>query len=198
MAFTCQESMEECSICYCECDRALTLTCSHAFCKECLLKWMSSPVQLESPSCPMCRGPILFKGLNKIRQGLEEKRWDAAYDETYAELFDTILDFVKRFTELEKRAYTLYATNTEEPSPIQQRFFADVFSKRIGEMLGQFDRSFALMKEHGHDPEFMNETVLQGINYTREFRKGQKKQWKARDPARTKVTRKRLMMRNYS
>jgi hypothetical protein len=181
--------MEECSICFSECDKALALTCSHAFCKGCLLKWMQSPVQLEKPSCPMCRGPILFKGLSKIRYALEDKRWESAYDDTYAELFDMILEFVQRFTEVEKRAYAVYVGD-DEPAHARDELFARLFSKRIGEMLGQFDRSFALMKDHGHEPWFVNETILQGVNYKREFRKEQKQHWRAREPIKMRAPKK--------
>ena len=63
----------ECPVCYAA-DAKLTIRCGHAFCKGCVTKWLESSKESGKPGCPMCRTPILFKGLQKIEQALEEKR----------------------------------------------------------------------------------------------------------------------------
>lgn len=50
---------DECTICLGEFETAITLSCNHRFCIECIHKWSSSEESKNNiPSCPTCRAPI--------------------------------------------------------------------------------------------------------------------------------------------
>ena len=185
----------ECSICFGECDKPCELTCSHSFCKPCLVQWLASPTQLEGPSCPMCRGPILFKGLQKIQGALEEKRWNAAYDDTYAELFDELVAHEQGMSARWLEAATAH-------SPTLAAFFRqmgrEVMTEHFAEMLEKMDRTFQAMKTNGEHPELIKDLIFDGdINYEKEVKRARRHEWKGREPSRVHAPQRRTQMRRF-
>lgn len=186
----------ECSICFGECENQCTLTCTHAFCKACIVKWLESSTQLEGPSCPMCRGPILFKGFQKIQGTLEETRWNAAYDETYAELFD---DLIERERDMRDRWMEVAS---EEESPRVANLLRNLGQRMMTEqcalILGVFGRTFNAMKANGEHPEDIQDLVYEGtINYEREVKRARRSEWKGREPHKLRNTQRRTQMRRF-
>ena len=179
----------ECSICFGECENQCTLTCTHAFCFPCLRKWMESPTQLEGPSCPMCRGPVLFKGLRKIQGVLEEKRWDAAYDDKYAELFDDLLEETMRMSKLEARVWNLHGARVNSKAFV---------SRRCMIILQDMEKTFGAMKTMDEHPEMIGSVILDtDINYKKEVLRMNREQWKGREPSRVRAPQRRTQMRRF-
>jgi len=73
-------------VCY---DRTgdVKLKCGHAFCGVCAKEWFT---RNEEATCPMCRGPFVFKG---VRAWIEEKN---ERDMLYEEGFNAIMNHTKR------------------------------------------------------------------------------------------------------
>jgi len=185
----------ECAICFGECDKPCRLTCNHGFCKACIVQWLASPTQLEGPSCPMCRGPILFKGLQKIQSALEEKRWNAAYDDTYAELFDELVTHEQGMS-----ARWLEAA-TEQPPRLATFFLhmgRQVMTEHFADMLHTMDRTFQAMRANGEHPELIKDLIFDGdINYEKEVKRARRHEWKGREPSRVHAPQRRTQMRRF-
>jgi hypothetical protein len=143
----------------------------------------------------MCRGPILFKGLQKIQGALEEKRWDAAYDDTYAELFDELVMH-------EQGVAARWLEAAAEHSPNLARFFRqmgrDVMSDHCVDMLQRMDRTFQAMRANGEHPEIIKDIVFDGdINYEKEVKRARRHEWKSREPYKMHSTQRRTQMRRF-
>lgn len=56
----------ECTVCY---DRTgdIKVKCGHVFCGPCAKEWFT---RNQEPTCPMCRGPFVFKG---VKAWIDEK-----------------------------------------------------------------------------------------------------------------------------
>jgi hypothetical protein len=56
----------------CECGaKSKTLICKHSFCTPCIKEWF---LKAEEAACPMCRGPLFFRGFRK--SGWVEAKYD--------------------------------------------------------------------------------------------------------------------------
>ncbi len=89
----------ECSICYEECKgQQKRLVCGHVFCTGCIKEWY---FRSEEPACPMCRGPLYFRGFLSAGWSQEkEERTDD--DELFQRMFDWVLhDRFEMFEELD-------------------------------------------------------------------------------------------------
>lgn len=78
----------ECPICYTHVPSCKYL-CGHSFCKTCTKEWFT---KCDEPSCPLCRKPIYFKGIDKKRREWEEERIDNMFQRIFSETIDEILD----------------------------------------------------------------------------------------------------------
>ena len=79
----------ECPICYsgeCQCH---TLVCGHKLCKTCIKKWYTTSCE---PNCPMCRAPLNFKGLHKMKDKWEEEATERRIEEHYGNAIDNALE----------------------------------------------------------------------------------------------------------
>ena len=75
----------ECSICYEECKgRQKRLVCGHVFCTGCIKEWY---FKSEEPACPMCRGPLYFRGF--LSAGWSQEKEEMTDDD---ELFQQVVD----------------------------------------------------------------------------------------------------------
>ena len=77
----------------CYSDRArCKLTCGHVFCKSCVKAWYQKGTGEGCSSCPMCRRPIYFKGLYKLRRQWDEESYEARANEVFNEALDSMID----------------------------------------------------------------------------------------------------------
>jgi len=76
----------ECSVCYDECKRSKKLICGHTFCTGCIKKWF---MDTEEPKCPMCRGPVVFKGF--FASGWRKEKEYNNPDKFFGEVVDALL-----------------------------------------------------------------------------------------------------------
>lgn len=106
----------ECPVCYtneCNCK----LVCGHSFCKSCIKDWY---VKTDStPTCPMCRSNMYFKGMSKIipkwEQEFEESKWEEIYSDaiegatedadTFAMFLEDLETVYKNITKLHDVGY---------------------------------------------------------------------------------------------
>ena len=88
--------MADCSICYEVCTGPKKLICGHVFCTGCIKEWY---LKSDEPACPMCRGPLYFRGF--LRSGWrEEKEGKVDDDETFIRVFDWMIS--DRFSQFEE------------------------------------------------------------------------------------------------
>lgn len=78
----------ECPVCYSD-NCALTLTCGHAMCKSCIKNWY---ITSHEPDCPMCRAPLNFRGLHRVREKWEEEAYEKKIEEHMARAIDNAID----------------------------------------------------------------------------------------------------------
>lgn len=157
----------------CLADCATTkLHCGHAFCFPCLKQWLVKTTT-DTPSCPMCRATIRFKGLKKIEEDLEEKR----YDEQYAEAFDEVIcDIISTYMSMPKSV---------------RRYIMPLMAE-----LKAAEGTFNAMKNiYMSDPdEITGEMIDYGLelNYKTENRRIRREQWQGRDKFASKYNRMRV------
>jgi Ring finger domain len=166
----------ECPVCY-SADAKLTIRCGHAFCKGCVTKWLESSKEEGKPGCPMCRTPILFKGLQKIEQVLEEKRYENQCDEVVSNAFDAIFEQYER--DIEKWAeYPLFRRILRNATMDSMRYV-----ENVTKVLKDIDYAYP------EDIEYhLYEEPLE-VNYKREMKRINKQYWQQRDKFQTKVPR---------
>ena len=76
-------------MCYsdnCDCH---TLMCGHTICKSCVKQWFTTSPE---PDCPMCRAPLNFKGLHRVRERWEDEANSKRSEEHYGRAFDRTLE----------------------------------------------------------------------------------------------------------
>ena len=79
--------MADCSICMCECGvKSKTLICKHSFCTPCIKEWF---LKAEEAACPMCRGPLFFRGFR--HSGWIEAKYNKE-SEVMGAMIDAICD----------------------------------------------------------------------------------------------------------
>ena len=81
---------EECPVCYCS-KATRKLTCGHSFCKTCVKEWYVKCD--ESPTCPMCRKDLYFKGMEQCIEEWNEEHTDAIFQRIFDEEFENIIDY---------------------------------------------------------------------------------------------------------
>ena len=166
----------ECPVCYAA-DAKLTIRCGHAFCKAFVTKWLESSREGGKPGCPMCRTPIHFKGLQKIEQALEEKRYDNQCEEVVSEAFDSVFEEYERDLEM----WGEY--------PLLMSFF----SRMTMNHLRYLENAVSVLRDIDYMyPEDIEEGLYEGwvgVNYNRELKRLNKQEWKQRDKFQTKVPR---------
>lgn len=79
----------ECPVCFCT-TGLVKLGCSHHMCKSCAETWYTkSPVDA---SCPMCREPLTWKGIHRLREKLEDEKaevqLETCWETTAEEIFE--------------------------------------------------------------------------------------------------------------
>ncbi len=116
----------ECPVCYI-CDANCQLVCGHSFCKDCVKNWYFKS-QGEECSCPMCRSPLYFRGLNRVAEKWEEERIEQKYQSVFNEVFEEILEDVD--TECE---YSCWLAMT------MLREMQDKFNKLLNDPEGYYD-----------------------------------------------------------
>lgn len=80
----------ECPVCYSE-TASLQLCCGHSLCKDCAHQWFQKAA--EEPTCPMCREPMTWKGMHKVKADWEEERVMGEMEELWEVMFDDVIDF---------------------------------------------------------------------------------------------------------
>ena len=76
----------ECPVCYKECP-STKMVCGHSMCRECISNWYQKGCNRD---CPMCRKPIAFRGLSRLKQEWDEKNYEDKYSEVLGECIDEI------------------------------------------------------------------------------------------------------------
>ena len=89
----------ECPICYCS-QATCKLACKHSFCFDCVKKWYTKCPDESSPSCPMCRKNIYFKGINKKIDDWEDEHREYIFQNFFEEKLNEILEDVNPFSML--------------------------------------------------------------------------------------------------
>ena len=80
----------ECPVCYGDDCACHTLTCGHNICKTCVKQWFVAASQ--EPDCPMCRAPLNFRGLHRVREKWEEEASEKRIEEYYGNAIDNAID----------------------------------------------------------------------------------------------------------
>jgi hypothetical protein len=166
----------ECPVCLADCATTTKLHCGHAFCFPCLKQWLVKTIT-DTPSCPMCRATIRFKGLKKIEEDLEAER----FDEQYTEAFDEVIcDIIKTYMEL------------VQVLPVStQRHLIPLMSE-----LKTAEETFNAMKNlYMSDPDEITGEMLDyglELNYKTENRRIRREQWQGRDKFAFKYNRMRV------
>lgn len=164
----------ECPVCLTE-SANTKLHCGHSFCFPCLKQWLVKTVA-DTPCCPMCRATIRFKGLKKIEEDLEEKRYDeqymAVFDELITEAIESYMDFVQ-----------------------EMPFMKGLYRPLMNE-LKNIESTFNSMKNlYSSHPETIAEEMIDyglELNYKKENRRLTRDQWQGRDKFATKHNRTRV------
>lgn len=78
----------ECSVCYCS-QANCKLICKHSFCRDCVKQWYLNAK--DTPSCPMCRKRLYFKGMHKFTKEWSEETYEKQNQDAFGEAIDYIL-----------------------------------------------------------------------------------------------------------
>ena len=78
----------ECSVCY-ECEARCEFVCGHSFCYQCVKNWY----QKGTPTCPMCRNGMCFRGITKIKKIWDDEKREKILEGIIEELLGHIEDY---------------------------------------------------------------------------------------------------------
>ena len=78
----------ECSVCYCS-QANCKLICKHSFCRDCVKQWYLNAK--DTPSCPMCRKRLYFKGMHKLTKEWSQETYEKQNQDAFGEAIDYIL-----------------------------------------------------------------------------------------------------------
>ena len=78
----------ECPVCYCTPDSHYTLTCGHKICTSCVKQWFITSLE---PDCPMCRAPLNFRGMHRVREKWENEAFERRVQEHYGKALDSAI-----------------------------------------------------------------------------------------------------------
>lgn len=169
----------ECPVCYCA-EAKLTTRCGHTFCFDCVKRWLVASDEEDSPTCPMCRTTLHFKGIQKIQYALAEER----YERKCSEVMDDIIQ--ETFADMQ---YSI------ELMPLLKR----VFERSVVAVLKDREETVRVLKEiDGAYAEDMYEVVDTGLSLKmkNEMRALRRQQWKQRDRFAAKNERTRVTSRH--
>lgn len=76
-------------MCYSDDCACHTLTCGHNICKSCVKQWFTTSPE---PDCPMCRAPLNFRGLHRVREKWEEEAFEKRLEELYGNAIDNAIE----------------------------------------------------------------------------------------------------------
>jgi len=138
----------ECPVCYCATAKC-QLVCGHALCSDCAKSWYQKS---DEPNCPMCREPMYFKGMWRLKEDMEEQRYDDQVSELFSEATGDI------FGEVEEEL--LYFRKTE-PSPSSYKFFVSYLMECMLEDLEDVQKKFSTMQSQDFSIDEMR-CVLEG------------------------------------
>ena len=145
----------ECPVCYCATANC-KLVCGHGLCTDCAKSWYKKS---DEPNCPMCRQPMYFKGLRKLKQEMEEDRFEEHCTELFTEaISDLFEDWEMEMLELRK---------ADIPPRMFKFFLADIMDD-----LKDAEKKIKVMREQGWDINDMR-CILEGW----EFQYRQKFDW---------------------
>jgi hypothetical protein len=78
----------ECTVCYCS-QANCKLICKHSFCRDCVKQWYLNAK--DTPSCPMCRKRLYFKGMHKLVKEWSQETYEKQNQDAFGEAIDYIL-----------------------------------------------------------------------------------------------------------
>lgn len=81
----------ECPICYCS-QADCKLACKHTFCHDCVKNWYIKCPNGSTPSCPMCRRPIYFKGFHRKVEEWEEDYRECIFQTFFEDKLEEIME----------------------------------------------------------------------------------------------------------
>lgn len=170
----------ECPVCYAN-NATLTIRCGHAFCKECVTKWLTSSKEEGKPGCPMCRTPIYFKGLRKIEDKLKEERWENMYTEAMGCLIDATAEEL-----------TEHINECTFTSPTLREWQKEIVQEFAMRQLKSMEETFKALKDvYWLHPEDILEELAEGavVSYKRSEKSFKKKEEWVRDKRNERVHR---------
>jgi len=138
----------ECPVCYCATAKC-QLVCGHAMCSDCAKSWYQKS---DEPNCPMCREPMYFKGMWRLKEDMEEQRYDDQCSDLFSEATGDIFEDVE--------AELLHFRKTE-PSPSTYRFFTSYLMDCLMEDLEDIQKKFSVMQAQDYGIDEMR-CVLEG------------------------------------
>jgi len=167
--------MEECPVCY-SAEAKLTTRCGHKFCFGCVKQWLCKSGEDSSPTCPMCRTTLHFKGLNKIKEALEEERYNNQCSDIFDKLIESVAEQIKDSTE-------------KFPD------FKSYFQFAGMSMLKDTEETMRVLKYDYSHPEDITDVILEGwyLNFDKEMKRDRKSNWQQRDKVQRKYERKHVM-----
>ena len=138
----------ECPVCYCAVANC-KLVCGHGLCRDCATSWYKKS---DEPNCPMCREPMYFKGMKKLKGDMEEDRFEEHCTELFTAAAEDIFeDWEEEMLELRKA----------DVSPeVYDMVLADGFDLLM-EDLKDAEKKIQVMREQGWDIDDMR-CVLEG------------------------------------
>ena len=119
----------ECPVCYEECS-VTKLVCGHAMCRDCVTNWYQKGCNRD---CPMCRKPIAFRGLSKLKRDWDEKNYEDKYTEVLGSCIDEICESA----------------------------FEDGMDLFLPVILSDITKTFDILKEMGADPDEIDYLLME-------------------------------------
>ena len=138
----------ECPVCYCATAKC-QLVCGHALCSDCAKSWYQKS---DEPNCPMCREPMYFKGMWRLKEDMEEHRYDDQCSDLFSEAAGDIFEDV----ELE-----LLEFRKTGPSPSTYRLFSKYLMDCLMDDLEDVQKKFSTMLDQEYSIDEMR-CVLEG------------------------------------
>jgi hypothetical protein len=158
----------ECPVCYAA-SASLTIRCGHAFCKECVHKWLTSSKEEGKPGCPMCRTPIYFRGLRKLESKLEEERCENMYSDAMGCLIEATAELLSERIE-----------NIPFKSPALKEWQKEMLEEHAMFELKSMEETFKALKNiYWLHPVDILEEIADGVevSYKRSEKKLRKEGW---------------------
>lgn len=130
----------ECSICLSEIscgEKKTSLICGHTFHTGCIKNWF-----LKSENgCPMCRGPLHFRGMIRAKWIQEKESTDT--EEPFENIFNEVIEEVERASEI--------------VGPLTARQ-----SRNMIRWLGDAQNTCNILQEDGYDGEDIIDAIIDG------------------------------------